>query len=101
MCVPWLGPCVHACVLWRVGVCVQWPPHMCVRVCFQPVEQAGAGVLVACGAAAAGMHFSCSTCCCLPCCHQGHFAKVMLCLAPLGFAAFITMSRVAAYKHDW
>jgi membrane-associated phospholipid phosphatase len=32
---------------------------------------------------------------------QGHFAKVMLCLAPLGFAAFITMSRVAAYKHDW
>jgi membrane-associated phospholipid phosphatase len=32
---------------------------------------------------------------------QGHFAKVMLCLAPLGFAALITMSRVAAYKHDW
>lgn len=32
---------------------------------------------------------------------QGHFAKVMLCLAPLGFAAFITMSRVAAYKHDF
>jgi membrane-associated phospholipid phosphatase len=25
----------------------------------------------------------------------------MLCLAPLGFAAFITMSRVAAYKHDF
>ncbi|KAF6265403.1 phosphatidic acid phosphatase type 2/haloperoxidase [Scenedesmus sp. NREL 46B-D3] len=32
---------------------------------------------------------------------QGHFAKVMLCLLPLGFAAFITMSRVAAYKHDF
>jgi membrane-associated phospholipid phosphatase len=32
---------------------------------------------------------------------QGHFAKVMLCLAPLGLAALITMSRVAAYKHDW
>lgn len=32
---------------------------------------------------------------------HGHFAKVMLCLAPLGFAVFITMSRVAAYKHDW
>ena len=32
---------------------------------------------------------------------QGQFAKVMLCLAPLGFAMFITMSRVAAYKHDW
>eukprot|EP00878_Enallax_costatus_P002057 GHUV01002223.1.p1 GENE.GHUV01002223.1~~GHUV01002223.1.p1 ORF type:complete len:288 (+),score=64.57 GHUV01002223.1:130-993(+) len=32
---------------------------------------------------------------------QGHFAKVMLCLTPLGFAAFITLSRVAAYKHDW
>eukprot|EP00882_Tetradesmus_deserticola_P008393 GHRQ01008850.1.p1 GENE.GHRQ01008850.1~~GHRQ01008850.1.p1 ORF type:complete len:166 (+),score=50.05 GHRQ01008850.1:852-1349(+) len=32
---------------------------------------------------------------------QGHFAKVVLCLVPLGFAAFITMSRVAAYKHDF
>lgn len=32
---------------------------------------------------------------------QGHFAKVMLCLVPLGFAMFITMSRVAVYKHDW
>lgn len=32
---------------------------------------------------------------------QGHFFKVMVCLLPLGFAAFITMSRVAAYKHDF
>lgn len=32
---------------------------------------------------------------------QGHFAKVVLCLLPLGFAAFITLSRVAAYKHDF
>lgn len=32
---------------------------------------------------------------------QGHFAKALLCLAPLGFAAFITLDRVAAYKHDF
>eukprot|EP00879_Flechtneria_rotunda_P022388 GHRR01023623.1.p1 GENE.GHRR01023623.1~~GHRR01023623.1.p1 ORF type:complete len:163 (+),score=39.22 GHRR01023623.1:656-1144(+) len=32
---------------------------------------------------------------------QGHFAKVIVCLLPLGFAAFITLSRVAAYKHDF
>jgi len=32
---------------------------------------------------------------------QGHFAKVVLCLTPLGVAMLITMSRVAAYKHDF
>ncbi len=32
---------------------------------------------------------------------QGHFAKAALCLLPLGLATFITMSRVAGYKHDF
>lgn len=31
----------------------------------------------------------------------GHFLRVVLCLAPVGFAVFITLSRVAAYKHDF
>ncbi|KIY98594.1 phosphoesterase, PA-phosphatase related-family protein [Monoraphidium neglectum] len=31
----------------------------------------------------------------------GHFAKAVLCLLPLGLATFITMSRVAGYKHDF
>lgn len=37
----------------------------------------------------------------LPPAPQGHFAKAVLCLLPLGLAAFITMSRVAGYKHDF
>jgi hypothetical protein len=32
---------------------------------------------------------------------QGHFAKAVLCLLPLGLATFITMSRVVGYKHDF
>ncbi|GBF89334.1 hypothetical protein Rsub_02211 [Raphidocelis subcapitata] len=31
----------------------------------------------------------------------GHFAVAVLCLLPLGLAAFITMSRLAGYKHDF
>jgi hypothetical protein len=32
---------------------------------------------------------------------QGQFAKAVACLLPLGLATYITMSRVAGYKHDF